>query len=1417
MVQGRGSFFWAILQPVRIAALGGTAFLLAMLSSPAQADWSVKRNSNQALINQMAASLRVRPDDRELANRLARLAPKAALEQMLSDLDRRAAGSDASTSAVLAYAQLLLAARQNQAAAAVFARAAATAAQTAAATVAPGAPGHDTSWALAIHEGWARALHAAGDRAGAVAAVRRALEIEQRPARRPRLLRLLLASTGEPAEVDAELAARRELLALQPNDQLATLALVDALERAGQPREAAQVLEDRMSTLAPAGRSGKIGPKIGLLLRMASLYEGAGALDRAAAILDQIARGLPPADDKRRREVWARTIDIARRRGRLIDLQKQLEDPALLRGAAEWQSLSEVRDELGDLEGALDAARRAQALLPRKLELGRRVAALLDRLGRESDVTSELVALARLAPGDPRFTIELIERQFRTGRKDDARAELDRAIAKFASNPGALGQLADLAARWSENRRALDAWARLLRLSPRDEMAILGLGEVQFQGHKKDLAIRTWQALREGRASRAEGSARLAEVLMEHDLLDEATAETLQAQSLEPNEPRHRRLMAQILERQRRPEAAIAAWENVLAMNAGPNRVAERREARSRILGILSREGRARLDERVVRLRAQISLDPADRETALFLAEAELRSDATAGAIETLRATMVRDRLTPPAGRPVASDDAKADVILTLVRLLRQTRQLDEAVRLLAELAQRIPSRAREAHIQIADIELGRYEDRQALDHASSAARLAPDDGRALIRIAEVQERAGEVDAALVNYRRALSRDANPSAAFALARLLTRRGSPAEAAEILRGVLRSASDEETITETGRRAIDLEEYLGSLEDLERVVSGLLFSNPNGAAYRRLLVEIYRRLLPALYRAPVDMANASENRAHIAQHGLRPLLELLTDADGNPERTLIELLGMLGNRDAAPALARLAQGAMNATTESMLRSSAGGANETQLAAVIALGRLGDGRARSTIDSLLASSDVATRVAAVWALGRMATAETGEALTANINSHLDVAGFAYLGLGRTGDPRWAPELIRASLDPSLPTKIRRAAAIGLGLSRNRAGLPALLTLLESGDEDLERAAATGLGALGEVDAFPALLQRALARRGTEGGGDTPALAAIDRLASGAPLEDEAKAIDGTRLDLEAMLSLLESPPARADRTAVWTVRTPVIERILAGSLSADRSRQVVALEALDARDQGLGLGHLAPEGNAPLPPAAALALGRIGGSLRARVAGLLGDGSPEVRALALRVSAKLGDPGLRPSTIVAALGTAPLRVKDAAGFALGSWLVARPEGAGEALKALEPLVADAGSWERRLTGVELLGPLGAYGRSLLEQAAVRDASPLVRSAAVTRLGAIAAIAATTTGAGANASAGAGARAGAGAGGSLAPLVAAAGDPVPAVRAAAARALARRRTPGTEAVLSRLRRDPSELVRGSLDHIEP
>src|SRR5262249_24225760 len=172
----------------------------------------------------------------------------------------------------------------------------------------------------------------------------------------------------------------------------------------------------------------------------------------------------------------------------------------------------------------------------------------------------------------------------------------------FAGNPGGLAQLAELASRWGDDRRALAAWERVRRLDPRDELAILGLGEVQFQRGRREVAIKTWQSLRERERSPAAGHLRLAEVLLEHDLAAEALAAVERAQGLEPKQARPHRLVAQIYERQHKVDAAVREWETVLAMSGGRGHAAERREARARILALLAGDGRGRLEERIRRL-----------------------------------------------------------------------------------------------------------------------------------------------------------------------------------------------------------------------------------------------------------------------------------------------------------------------------------------------------------------------------------------------------------------------------------------------------------------------------------------------------------------------------------------------------------------------------------------------------------------------------------------------------------------------------------------------------------------------------------------------------------------------------------------------------------------------------------------------
>src|SRR5207253_957688 len=70
---------------------------------------------------------------------------------------------------------------------------------------------------------------------------------------------------------------------------------------------------------------------------------------------------------------------------------------------------------------------------------------------------------------------------------------------------------------------------------------------------------------------------------------------------------------------------------------------------------------------------------------------------------------------------------------------------------------------------------------------------------------------------------------------FTLARLHLRRGEGERAAPLYRTVMRRAPDEELVIDAARRAIDLEEYLGTLGDLERELSPLAYAHADKPVY------------------------------------------------------------------------------------------------------------------------------------------------------------------------------------------------------------------------------------------------------------------------------------------------------------------------------------------------------------------------------------------------------------------------------------------------------------------------------------------------------------------------------------------------------------------------------------------------------
>ncbi len=1279
------------------------AAVLMAAAGPARADWQVHRDGSRALVDRAEKALLDRPDDEALARRLVRLAGRHGAGELRAHFGARAAGATG-YGPIAAYAQVLLALGDARAAAAAFGDALRRA---------PGAPA-----ALA---GRARALAATAS-PDAPAAYDAAIARESRPVARRRLIEAalqLLPAEPHDADLERAIALRRELVRLAPDDDREAERLSDVLAEAGRPAEAAAVLEQRLQPHEPLA-------KLALSLRAVRLRLADHAADdaaRAAETVRALLARIPASATESRRAAWASAREVARARGTLGALADEL---ARAPGPIEWDLLGQIREELGDLEGALAAAQTARRLAPRDAEIGRRLLVLDDRLGRDADAVGAAAELARENPSDIGFAVGLAEREQRRGDRAAAGAAFDRALARFSREPSALQTLAETAARWGDDARARAAWTRLVRVDPASEVAVVGLGEAEFQAGHRDLAQRTWARLRKRAATPAEGHLRLGELLYDHELFDDALGEAHRAETDDRAGARAHRLLAQIDERQRRLDEAASEWRRVLdlAQPARRDEAGLRREARLRLLTLLGRLGRGRLDDEVHRLRDESRAHPDDLEAAMFLAEAEQRLGDAAGAIATLRGLAT-------AGAGAASGPARDGAVeagFALARLLKQTGQLDEAAARLGELGRLAPDRARDAELQIAEIALDRGDGAGALASAEAAEKGA--DAAQLARVAEIRERAGDDARAADTYRQAIARDPSEVTALALARLLERQGDATGAAVVVERALSSARDDASVADTTRRALDLDEALGRLTNLAEVLGPGSGTEEETPARRRALTDVLGRLLPELYRDPA----ADAARARLARIALRPLLDLVVGAD-LPDRRAIELLGLLGSADATPALARLVQRdpAADRGPPATRLAAALPAAEARAAAVVALGRLGDPRGLTALATAAATGTPATRAAAIWALGRIADNRVRPILWRAVEDpRPEIAALACLGLGRHPDAPTRALLLRIAADMARPGETRRAAALALGRAGGPGAVGALVVLADGGDAELSRAALVALAWTRDPHAWEPLVARVLLpAEFALGRGDLPRAALAVWLAGG-PLPDEGRSIAGTELSVrEILAALVELPMAAGDPTPLIAAHAGEIDALLAEALARGGLARRAALDALDARTDGPGLGALAPAGSSPLPAGAAAALREIAWPLCDRIAAALDDPDRRTRAPALRVLAKLDDERLTPARLAEAVADGAPGLADAAATAARILVEAHPALAAPIAAAVAPLAAEesAASWSCRLSAVELLAVLGTPGLPALERAA-SDRHPLVRGAAADAL---------------------------------------------------------------------------------------
>jgi tetratricopeptide (TPR) repeat protein len=735
------------------------------------------------------------------------------------------------------------------------------------------------------------------------AALEKAVPNVKNPKEKKQLLRALADLALDAGDVDGALKQYQQLIDLDPNDASTHLDLADALAKYGHHDKALEeyrLAEKRLAT-DPARRV-EVMAREGAELEALSKSKEAVEIYRKA--MAETQRG-----NFQRKVMIERIIDIYRKSQELRDLlaSNEKEWPVATRGHFEWDVLARLYEEVGEQDKALDAYRHAVAAAPGELDTQKRLLALLERSGRDEELLKQYEALIRVAPGEPRFQLELAERIWKKGEKRKALVMAASIAAHFPDDAGVHSALAELYARWGEDALAVKEYETLVKIEPSDDTHLVNLGEQYYQRGDKAKALDTWKRI--ANAKTPEAYARLAEVYAEHDLGNDAIDMYQRALALKPRDPGLWKGLAGVHERQRQDDRALDAWERVMDVtNGDAAQKLLRREARTRIVAILFRKSGQPLLAKTREWVHRFEASPPDMEAGYRLVEAYLKLNRLDDAQRIL-------------ARILEIDGKDLDAKQQLVTVYKSQRKLAEAIELLKQLAVDQPALERQYDAEIAELELALYHDEEAIAYAQKALEKSPNDAVAQERLAEIYSKKEDFAKAIEAYKRAIALAPRAyKVYFALAKLYLRDGKYEAAASLFRDVVKHAPDEETVRAAAHKAIDLQEYMGTLGELEEELAPLAFLPTNRATYRRMIVEIYDRYVPPLVaRAHAGDPAAAKELARLGEHGLKPLLEALDDAsDPAQQRVAVRVLGYLGNKSAAAPLVKIALEAANPST-------------------------------------------------------------------------------------------------------------------------------------------------------------------------------------------------------------------------------------------------------------------------------------------------------------------------------------------------------------------------------------------------------------------------------------------------------------------------------------------------------------------
>jgi tetratricopeptide (TPR) repeat protein len=791
----------------------------------------------------------------------------------------------------------------------------------------------------------AELLAAAGDAGAGDALLRRVASCARQPAERVRAAEALGRSLLARGDLAAARAAFTALAAQTPAAAELRRKWPEALSQSGHPREAAQAYLELATGEQPA------------LLRDAALeFIQAGEVDAALAALERAARRASPAQ---RAELSAIEEQAYRAAGRTAALAQRLSEASQpeerLRAGKLWDELGEdARAEAAYLAWLVRAPRDADTL--------ERLARLYARTGKREQAAAMYERLVAADAADVARLGAYAELLRALGREQEVPSLLERAARRMAGSAAALRGLAELQARFGQTEAQKQVLLRLAQLEPREPAHLVALGELLLEQGDREGALSAWRGLLSRDPVRARGLSTLADVLGDHDVLDEALATIERALELEPEQVGLRRRYASLLERAGKAQAAERAWQEVLA-RAGPDAEAGR-EARAHLVSLWKRLGvvpiRAR--ELAERLRA----DPNDHAGLRLLAELFARDPKRAEAELALI-----DRLAA-RGR----DDA--EILRALSALHTRRGDAERALPLLERLAELSPENAIDHLTRAVELALAQYRDADAERYAQRAVALRPRDAAAHRLAGSLHARRDQIEQARAAYARAAELEPRDVATWIRLGELAEAGSDGSAAlEAWLHVVEHAADDEQVALAARKLM-AGEGGGAFGRVEELLLERLRLAPQRAVFRKLLVEWYGRALTQPASAPP-----------LSQLALRPLLDTLDDDDAALRRTAIALLASA--RPPAAILPLLAQA----------EKSASRAERAQ--ALVAVGRIADASAAPALRTLLPRLPAPLKPVALWALVESSgEAALGDCVALLADPDAGVRAVAALALG-------------------------------------------------------------------------------------------------------------------------------------------------------------------------------------------------------------------------------------------------------------------------------------------------------------------------------------------------------------------------------------------------------------------------------